>query len=73
MILVSYERSCEDGLGTMRALKDCLHVEQAGPLEAAGDLFKAPTRYGVDDEVQDKDLLDRAHALHSDLLAISVV
>jgi hypothetical protein len=73
VILVSYERSCEDGLGAMRALTDCLHVEQAGPLEAAGALFKAPTRYGVDVEVQDKDLLDRAQALHCVLLAISVV
>ncbi len=73
VILVSYERSCEDGLGAMRALTDCLHVEQAGPLEAAGALFKAPTRYGLDVEVQDKDLLDRAQALHCVLLAISVV
>jgi hypothetical protein len=73
VILVSYERSCKDGLGAMRPLTDCLHVEQAGPLEAAGDLFKARTRYRLDVEVQDKDLLDRALALHCDLLAIRVV
>ena len=36
-------------------------------------MFKAAARYNVDDEIQDKDLLEGARALHRCLLDVSIV
>jgi hypothetical protein len=73
VLLMSYERLCEQGMTAFSALQAYLQIEQAEVLDEIGTVFKAPTRYNVEDEMRDTDLLDRALALHRDLLEISVV
>jgi len=73
VILLSYERACEDGARALARLADCLELELSGPFAEAASRFKAPSRHGAADEVADTALLARAQALHGDLLQHSVV
>lgn len=73
VILMSYERMCEDGARALAQLADCLQTDPGGPLTTAADLFKTPIRYDAVNKAADRVLLQRADALHCDLLLRSVV
>jgi len=73
VILLSYEAACRDGATALRALVDRLGIAQTGPLESLATLFKTPTRYGAAEEAKEPTLVDRAEALHAQLLELSLV
>ncbi|MCI0600730.1 MAG: sulfotransferase [Beijerinckiaceae bacterium] len=72
VVLISYENLCGKGATALRVLEECLHITPTGKLEAAAAMLKPAPRYDVDDEVQDKGLLERARELHSCLLKVAL-
>jgi hypothetical protein len=73
VLLLSYERLCEQGITALSAIQACVQIRPTEVLDEVATVFKAPTRYNLDNEVQDHDLLNRALALHRCLMEASVV
>jgi len=71
VILLSYERSCANGAGALRAILERLHVAGGPPAELAADPFHGPRSYRADVSV-DAELRDRALATHARLLEQSI-
>lgn len=73
VVLLCYEKCCEDFGGVASAIAGTLGIETAELLAAGGDSFRPPKRYQIGNEIRDRDLLDRALRIHAELQAVSLV
>jgi hypothetical protein len=73
LVLVSYDRVCRGDETSLLTLGERLEINGPGLLDAARKLLRSPHHYDTTDEVLDRSLLDRTHALHEQLLHSSVV
>ena len=73
VVFVSYERMCHRGAAALREIERSLGIDREGLVEAAAGSLRAPRLYDIRSEIKDRDLVDRAVALHDRLLERSIV
>ena len=73
VVFVSYERLCHRGAPALREVERSLGLERERLVEAAAGSLRAPRTYDIRSAIEDRDLVDRAEALHDRLLEVSIV
>lgn len=72
VVLVSYDALCADPAPTLQRIGEAIGVEESRKLASVAGRFRTPTAYDADDLNVDGKLLDRASALHQELLTRSI-
>ena len=73
ILLLSYDRLCEEGASSFPVLEDRCHLPAGSLTAAAEGLLRAPTRYAWEGDDSVGDLLEQAELVHTKLLERSIV